>query len=163
MNAGARTRWLLRIAFPATLAVLCTPAAAGSSDEAADRRAIETLNERWVQAYRQGDYGAIPPLYTENALIMPRGRPAIEGRAALAGVLGGLAAGREVRIHFDILELEILGDHAWLVSRFTVRYGPPDTPGQKEVQHGRSMIIYRRGEDGRWRIHRDMDSPAPAP
>jgi uncharacterized protein (TIGR02246 family) len=128
-----------------------------------DRAAIEALNERWVGAYRNGDYAAIPELYTEDALIMPRGRPAIEGRQRLAEQLGGLAGGRQVEIGFTIRELEILGEYAWLVSTFSVTYTPPDDPQGSHTEHGRSLILYRKDADGQWRIHRDMDSPAPAP
>jgi len=144
---------------------LVVMAAAGSAlaDEAADRAAIEALNARWVAAYEAGDYAAIPALYTEDALIMPRGRPAIEGRAALAERLGGLAAGRGVDIGFEVRELVVEGDLAWLVSRFAVTYTPPGEQGAAVTEHGRSLIIYRRGADGEWRIHRDMDAPAPAP
>lgn len=158
-------------AFALILLAAASLASAGERDMAgrgadvngADRAAIEALNERWVAAYRAGDYAAIPPLYTEDALIMPRGRPAIHGRVALAERLGGLAAGRRVAIDFEIVELEVIGDHAWLVSRFAVTYTPPDDPAGAVTEHGRSLIVYRRDRDGGWRIHRDMDAPAPAP
>lgn len=167
MSATARrTALLLALAcvFTSPFTLRAGAADDGPNDPAtADRAAITALNERWVEAYRGGDYAAIPPLYTEDALIMPRGRPAIEGRAALARRLGGLAAGREVEIDFDIVELEVIGDHAWLVSRFAVTYTSPDDPAASTTEHGRSLIVYRRDSDGAWRIHRDMDAPAPEP
>jgi uncharacterized protein (TIGR02246 family) len=132
------------------------------ANEAA-RAAIEDLNQRWIEAYQQGNYGVIPEFYTEDALIMPRGRPAIEGREALRTALGGLAAGRSVDIDVEIVELEVFEPHAWLVSRFTVTYTNPDDPSDQSSQHGRSLIVYRHDADGQWRIHRDMDSPAPGP
>lgn len=126
-----------------------------------DQEAITALNERWINAYRAGDYSSIPDLYTVDALIMPRGRPAIAGREALSKALGGLAAGRNVDIKFDIVELEVIGSFAWLVSRFSVTYSTLDGSNKSETEHGRSLIIYRKDTDGEWRIHRDMDSPAP--
>lgn len=162
MKAAHRVPAVLALALLLLLAAgpACADPGAGADN---DRAAIGALNQRWVSAYRNGDYGAIPPLYTEDALIMPRGRPAIEGRAALAQRLGGLAAGRRVDIDFEIVELEVVGDHAWLVSRFAVTYTPPDDPEGAMTEHGRSLIVYRRDPDGAWRIHRDMDAPAPDP
>ena len=144
---------------------LALTANAGARERDDARSAIEALNERWIAAYQEGRYGEIPELYTEDALILPRGRPAIAGREALRERLGGLAAGRRVDIDVEIVELEVLERHAWLVSRFAVTYSDPDHPDDPEKQsteHGRSLIVYRLDDDGRWRIHRDMDSPAPA-
>ncbi|MEJ2535228.1 MAG: SgcJ/EcaC family oxidoreductase [Gammaproteobacteria bacterium] len=141
------------------LALLMTPAYASETA----RAVIEDLNQRWIEAYQQGNYDIIPEFYTEDALIMPRGRPAIEGREALRNALGGLAAGRSVDIDVEIVELEVFEPHAWLVSRFTVTYTNPADPSDRAAQHGRSLIVYRHDPDGQWRIHRDMDSPAPDP
>ena len=87
----------------------------------------------------------------------------MEGRAALRQSNGKLAAGRKVAIDITERELEVRGDVAWFVSDFKVTYTPPDPALPPKVEYGRSMLIYLRGLDGKWRIHRDMDSPAPAP
>lgn len=121
-----------------------------------EKPSIEALNDRWIAAYRAGDYAAIPGLYLEDALVMPLGRPAIDGREALAHALGGLAAGRQVDIGFEILELEIRGDIAWLVSRFRVSYTPPDAgtgangeaAAKSHTEYGRPLIIYRKDANG---------------
>lgn len=113
--------------------------------------------------YEAGNYSAIPDLYTEDAVIMACGRPRTEGRAALRQSIGKLAAGRKVAIDITERELEVRGDVAWFISDFKVTYTPPDAASPPKVEYGRSMLIYLRGADGRWRIHRDMDSPAPAP
>ncbi len=113
--------------------------------------------------YQAGDYAAIPEIYTEDAVIMARGRPRMEGRAALRKSIGNLAAGRKVAIDITERELEVRGEVAWFVSDFKVTYTPPDAASPRRVEYGRSMLIYLRGTDGKWRIHRDMDSPAPEP
>lgn len=147
----------------ATLALsLCLMGPTVASATEADMEEIRRIGAQWQALYAAEDYDAIPELYTEDALVMPRGRPAIEGRAALRRALGGLAAGRKVAIQIVERELRLLGDHAWLVGAFRVSYGD----GEKHsatTEYGRSLIIFRRDDDGRWRIHRDIDSPAPIP
>ena len=49
------------------------------------------------------------------------------------------------------------------IGDFTVTYTPPDAATPPRTEHGRSLIIFRRDGDGRWRVHRDIDSPAPVP
>jgi uncharacterized protein (TIGR02246 family) len=129
----------------------------------ADADAIRAIGRQWLAFYEAGNYAAIPDLYTEDAMIMARGRPRLEGRASLRQSIGKLAAGRKVAIDITERELEVRGDVAWFVSDFKVTYTPPDAASPPKVEYGRSMLIYLRGADGRWRIHRDMDSPAPAP
>jgi uncharacterized protein (TIGR02246 family) len=130
-------------------------------DIEADKAAINAIGDLWMAAYQAGDYDAIIDLYTEDAWIMARGRPKLEGRAAIGKSFGGLAAGREVNIDIVVEELEVKGDWGWLVSEFTVTYGSADSDTPQVQELARSLLIYKRGADGKWRIHRDMDSPSP--
>ncbi|MEE4210994.1 MAG: nuclear transport factor 2 family protein, partial [Parvularcula sp.] len=131
---------------------------AQSSDEAA----IREIGERWHALYTSGAYDQIPELYTEDTLVMPRGRPAIEGREAMRRAVGGLAAGRRVQIDLQERELVVRPPYAWMINDFEVTYISRDGE-ESEVEYGRSLIIYREDEDGAWRIHRDFDAPAPRP
>jgi uncharacterized protein (TIGR02246 family) len=160
-------------AFVALAAISAAPSTAAEAPEtvaptrrpavSVDADAIRAIGKQWMVFYQAGNYAAIPELYTEDAVIMARGRPRMEGRAALRQSIGKLAAGRKVAIDITERELEVRGDVAWFVSDFKVTYTPPDAASPPKVEYGRSMLIYLRGADGRWRIHRDMDSPAPAP
>lgn len=138
--------------------VVRSPVAAAAN---ADIDAIRAAGKRWAEYYATGRFSEIPDLYTTDTMVMPRGRPRIEGREAMRRAIGGLAAGRKVQI--DVIEREIraVGDYGWYVGDFRVTYISP-TPGVAPVtENGRSLIIYRRDGDGRWRVHRDIDSPAP--
>jgi len=129
----------------------------------ADAEAIRSIGTTWKQLYSAGNYAAIPDLYTEDTMVMPRGRPRISGREQLRRSMGGLAAGRKVDINVVERELTVDGDVAWFVGDFAVTYSPREGAGPSTTEYGRSMLLFMRGDDGRWRIHRDMDSPAPVP
>ena len=148
----------------AAIAALATPfAGAAETDRSleAEKAAIREIAKTWERYYTSGDYASIPDLYTEDTLVMPRGRPQIEGRDAMRRAIGGLAAGRRVSIDMRERELQVEGDYAWFVGNFTVTYTPrqPGEPSTRE--EARSMVLFRRDPDGQWRIHRDIDSPAP--
>jgi len=145
------------------LAVSASATAATNATADADAAAVRSIGETWQRYYRAGNYAAIPELYTEDTVVMPRGRPRIEGREHLRRALGGLAAGRRVEIEVKEYELNIVGDVAWYVGDFRVTYVSKDPAIPPKVEFGRSLIIYKRGSDGRWRIHRDIDAPAPTP
>jgi uncharacterized protein (TIGR02246 family) len=125
--------------------------------------AIRAVGEQWRALYEAGSYAEIPGLYTEDCLVMPRGRPAIVGREQMRRAVGGLAAGRKVDLSLELREIVVRGDIAWSVAEFVVRYTPRDAAAAPHVEHARSLVIYRRDADGRWRIHRDIDAPAPEP
>jgi len=77
--------------------------------------------------------------------------------------IGGLAAGRKVDIEVTERELIVAAGFAWYVGEFRVTYTSNDSRTPPKTEYGRSLIIYKKGDDGRWRIHRDIDSPAPEP
>lgn len=147
------------ILLAASLTFASVPAAFAQSD---DEVAIRAIGERWQSLYQAGAYDQIPELYTVDTLVMPRGRPAIEGREAMSRAVGGLAAGRRVEIDLEERELVVRPPYAWMVNDFEITYFPREG-GQPEVDYGRSLIIYREDADGAWRIHRDFDAPAPRP
>jgi ketosteroid isomerase-like protein len=142
-----------------------TPAQSpGAADSrAADMAAIRAISGKWKELYAAGRFAEIPDLYTQDTLVMPRGRPRVEGREQMRRAIGGLAAGRRVSIDLTERELVLSGIHAWVVSDFTVTYTAPNAATPPVTELGRSLVVFRRDADGQWRIHRDMDSPAPQP
>ena len=138
--------------------VLADPA----STEEADIAAIRAVGKRWADDYAAGRFAEIPELYTVDTMVMPRGRPRIEGREAMRRAVGGMAAGRKVAIAVTEREIHAFGDYGWYVGDFRVTYTPQAAGAPPVDEAGRSFILYRRDSDGHWRIHRDIDSPAPA-
>ena len=128
-----------------------------------DVDAIRAIGRRWRELYTSGRFAEIPDLYTVDTMVMPRGRPRIEGRKAMRRSIGGLAAGRRVSIDVAEREAFVAGDYGWFVGDFRVTYAPTDPTAKPVTELGRSLVIFRRDGDGRWRIHRDMDNLAPLP
>ena len=124
-------------------AAMHVPPAAAADDAAA----VRAVGERWRAYYESGQFEAIPDLYTEDTLVMPRGRPAIVGREAMRRAIGGAPARREADI-----ALQGGGSGG-------ARGDPRDVGAFTE--YARSLVIFQRGEDGEWRVHRDIDARAP--
>lgn len=150
--------WALLLAAVPGTAAAHEPVAAS---EARDIAAIRAAGLKWRDLYESGRYSEIPELYTTDTVVMPRGRPRIDGREAMRRAIGGLAAGRRVTIQITEREIHAAGDMGWFIGDFRVTYAPTSAGAAPVTEFGRSMIIYRRDADGAWRVHRDMDSPAP--
>ncbi len=154
----------------AVLAILCLAVGAVSSVGAEDypRRggtsedyaAIEAIERDWQAAYGARDFEALADLYTEDGWVMARRRPAMRGREEIAGFFAAVAEDTKLAVVFDVEELEVIGDYAWNTARFALTYQPM-SGGEAIHDFGRALILYKKGDDGRWRIHRDMDTPTP--
>lgn len=152
----------MRVLLIAVIASLLSFVPAIADQQTSDAEQIRNIGKTWQALYQAGDFDQIPQLYTEDTLVMPRGRPAVEGRAGMERAVGGLAAGRSIEIDLDERELVIERPYAWMVNDFEITY-TSRTTGESETEFGRSLIIFRLDEDDVWRVHRDFDAPAPTP
>jgi len=135
----------------------------------ADSAAILAAARAFSAAYMRGDAAAMAAMYTEDAAIFPEGTAAMEGRAAIERYWT-LPAGRRVTNHVLTPDhIEFHDDLALDYGRFTATSemnGRSSGPG-----FGKYLVVWRKGDDGRWRMQLDMwnrapnpaGSPAPAP
>lgn len=121
--------------------------ALSSSDIAAIRAAEAALAE----AFEAPDPTAWVDFYTDDAIFVGPGMPAIEGRSAFLDAARGLT----------ISSMEIAadstlgaGDFAATLGRANWVAGPKgsDAPPQRR----RFLMVWRREPDGRWRIAREL-------
>lgn len=137
--------------------LVALPAFAGS-----DRQAIIDHGAVWSAAYAARDLEGLMALYEPDAWVMLGGQPALKGREAVRRYFAQAFSGPagENRIELAIEDVQVKGRLAQLVSlfRLTVQTDPA-VPAK--VFTGRSLLIYKKGADGRWRIWRDIDNSTP--
>ena len=126
----------------------------------ADYAAIDAIVDLWQQAYKSKDLGVLTDLYTADGWIMARRSPAMRGRDRIHDFFAGVSEKSEVAINFEMEEIHVIGDYAWSVALFAITYQPV-AGGEPTYDSGRAFILYQKGEDGKWRIHRDIDTPTP--
>ena len=116
-----------------------------------DISAIRAAEQSLAQAFESPDPTAWVDFYTDDAIFVGPGAPAIEGRAALL----------EVAPHISISSMEIevqstlgSGDLAATCGRGSWVSGPKgsDAPTVRR----RFLMVWRRDLDGTWRIAREM-------
>ncbi|WP_265569857.1 DUF4440 domain-containing protein [Sphingomicrobium nitratireducens] len=126
--------------------------------DAREAEAIAARAEAFSAAYVAGDIDALMDFYTESAVGMPGGRRAIVGQAALRRYWT-VPDGVEVEDHETVSEdLRIEGDVA--IDRGTYR-GSSKKDGTLRVFAGRYLVVWKRGEDGKWRMAEDMWAATP--
>jgi uncharacterized protein (TIGR02246 family) len=114
---------------------------------------IARVNQRFMQAVRSGDRTAFVALYTEDAVVMLPGRPALEGAAAPGQFFDGMKARGVTEVRLTTLELELHGDTAWERGR-AESLRADGTP----LGTAKYIVVWKRSDRG-WRIHRDIMNP----
>jgi ketosteroid isomerase-like protein len=120
------------------------------------RESINEGNRNFGSAVARKDYAAMAALYTENAMVLPPDGPIVNGRPAIeefwrsaASALGLTDAVLRTR------DLEVAGDTAFEVGEADLKVGS----GQVMVKY---LVVWVKGGDGNWRLHRDIWNAMPA-
>jgi uncharacterized protein (TIGR02246 family) len=118
-----------------------------------DERAIREVVATWMAASKAGDHDTVLGLMTDDVVFMvpgaePFGKEAFG--AASKGQRPGLMEGSA-----DVVELQVLGDWAYLRNRLKVTIAPPG--GSPVTRAGYTLTILRKEPDGRWRLARDAN------
>jgi uncharacterized protein (TIGR02246 family) len=118
-----------------------------------DERAIRALVQEWMRASKAGDTAAVLDLMADDVLFMtpgaePFGKDAFRERAASLNAV-------EIDGHAETLEIEVLGDRAWLRNRLEMTM--TSAGGEARRRSGYTLTILKQGGDGRWRLFRDAN------
>ena len=149
------TRLAKLLATPLILTALAAPAAAGSV-----KSDIDAALAQYAAAFNRGDAGAVAALYTEDAALLPPGEVRVDGRAGIDVYWQSLINAGIGDIRITAVEVEAAGNFAYEVGAFSLSV--PGEGGPITV-HGKHIVVWKRGADGVWRLHRDIWNGDPGP
>lgn len=144
----------------ALLGLAACATAPPAADASAVRSAIERQNALWASALEQGNAAdVVDRIYTPDAIVMPPGGELERGTAAIRENVRG--------VRFDELDLrteevEVHGDVAIERGTWVLAFRPPGAPGPV-TERGKYLVVWRRQEDGAWKIYRDIWNSDTAP
>ena len=118
-----------------------------------DERAIRDLVATWMAASKAGDHDTVLGLMADDAVFMVPGREPF-GKAAFAAASKGMQ-GVRIEGTSDIVELQVLGNWAYLRNHLNVTITPPG--GAPTTRSGYTLTILRKEADGNWRLARDAN------
>ena len=122
------------------------------------REIIEGRNEQYVQALLNGDAESFAALFAENAVVMVPGAPDIVGRHNI--FLERRSDFQRIRVAEASVESQTLdtsGDLLYETGRFRYKLEMADKPPR--VVSGRFLVIWKRQQDGSWKIQVDAGFP----
>ncbi|MFL5613500.1 MAG: SgcJ/EcaC family oxidoreductase [Gemmatimonadaceae bacterium] len=119
-----------------------------------DERAIRDLIATWISASAAGDEATVLSLMTDDVVFLVAGRPPF-GKAEFAAAQSGLGTHR-IEAQSDVREVYVAGPLAYARTQLRVTITPV-AGGEPLRRSGATLSIFRKGDDGRWRLARDAN------
>lgn len=146
---------LMATAIPSCSSPQVDEAALDRQRAQANRKAIEDLVAREAEAVNSGDVELLTRVFANDAILMPPNSTSISGipsiRAWAEEEFDGLTI---ERYDYRTEELTVAG--SWAFERWTVTMTGEVGEGPLILERYKGMHIFRRQEDGSWKIHRDI-------
>ena len=124
------------------------------------RDEIEAALVTFVQAFNRGDGAAVATHYAEDAAVFPPDAPRVDGRANIQGFWQGAIKAGLRDLTLKAVEVHGTGDMAYEVGE--VSYSAPDSSGQRKTATGKYIVVWKKQQDGTWRLYRDIWNGNPA-
>jgi uncharacterized protein (TIGR02246 family) len=137
---------------------------AGNGTAAADDKAgIESTLAAYNKALNGGETTAVLPLYTEDGVFMPPFGQSAIGRDAVRKAYENVFKELKFDVMFNIAELVQMAP-TWAYAR-TNSAGTTahSSTGKTTSEANQELFIFKKGDDGRWRIARYSFSPTNPP
>jgi uncharacterized protein (TIGR02246 family) len=120
------------------------------------RQAVDEGNRKFGAAAARKDYAGMAALYTANAKVLPPDAPIVSGKKAIEEFWRSAATALGLTdVTLKTVDLEVTGDTAYEVGEADLKLGS----GQAKVKY---LVVWLRGDDGQWRLHRDIWNNMPA-
>jgi uncharacterized protein (TIGR02246 family) len=127
------------------------------NDELAIRQVIAT----WMEATRAGDVDKVLGLMTTDVVFLVAGQPPMHGREGFAAGLRKLLETHRIESASTVDEVAVNGDMAYARSTLEVRVVPL-AGGTTMRRAGYTLSVFRKDDEGVWRLARDANMLAPA-
>lgn len=121
---------------------------------------IEAALVEFAKAFNGKDAAAVAAQYTEDAALLPPDAARVDGRANIEKFWKGAMDAGLTDLALKAVEVEESGDLAYEVG--TVTFKMPGEGGALTEAAGKYIVVWKKGPDGSWRLHRDIWNSDPA-
>lgn len=142
-------RLLSCLTFALLFASLTASPSSAQLSNASTEDAIEAANERFMEAFGEGDAEAIAALYTNDAVLLAPHHEPLKGREAVADYMRGAIEQGLTELDLETTEVMQHGDMAVEVGEYAL------FAGDRRADQGKYLVVWKHDEDT-WMLHRDM-------
>jgi uncharacterized protein (TIGR02246 family) len=139
------------------------PAQSEPSVAADDEAAIRSVLASYSDALNSGSTDAAMVLYAEDGVFMPPYSQSAVGREAVRKAYDAVFAELKFNVKFTIAELVVMAPNWAYVRTNSAGVTGHASTGKTTAEANQELFIFRKGEDGQWRIARYSFSPTNPP
>jgi uncharacterized protein (TIGR02246 family) len=133
--------------------------AAIANDEAGIRSVLASYND----ALNGGKTAAVLPLYTDDGIFMPPYSPSAVGKDAARKAYEAVFDELKFQVKFNIAELVVMAPTWAYVRTNSVGTTYHHSTGRTTAEANQELFVFKKGDDGKWRIARYSFSPTNPP
>jgi uncharacterized protein (TIGR02246 family) len=169
MTAHHRLNRALALTLLVTLAPLPSQPAKGSAcamteaTVAGDEAGIRGTMAAYNAALNGGKTAAVLPLYAEDGVFMPPYSQSAIGKSAIAIAYDKVFDELQFEVKFTIAELVVMAPNWAYVRTNSAGTTFHRSLGKKLAEANQELFIFKKGNDGKWRIARYSFSPTNPP
>ena len=130
-----------------------------AGDEAAIRNALASYND----ALNGGRTAAVMPLYADDGVFMPPYSQSAVGKAAVEKAYDAVFDELKFNVAFTIAELVVMAPRWAYVRTNSAGTTSHHSTGRTTAEANQELFIFRKGDDGAWRVARYSFSPTNPP
>jgi uncharacterized protein (TIGR02246 family) len=123
-----------------------------------DEKEIRKLIDTWMKATKAGDIDTVLTLMTDDVVFLVAGAPPFGKKEFGASSAEHASKSLEFEGHCEILEIKIVGDHAYIINKLSVTMNEPG--GKRNSRSGHTLTIFRK-DNGKWLLARDANLLVP--
>lgn len=94
------------------------------------------------------------PLYAEDGVFMPQNSPSVVGKAAVRQAYDAVFAAITLKVKFTIAEVVMMSPWWAFVRTNSAGTQKINSTGATSPEANQELFIFKKGEDGKWRIAR---------
>ena len=125
-------------------------------DLAEVRKSIEEINTKLSEAVANGDAEASAACFTEDAQFNPPNAAQVSGRENIKAAMEDMLASGMSGLELEVTEVSGSGDMVYETGTYEATINPGGPDAVAFTDKGKYIVIWKKGEDGTWRLHRDI-------
>jgi uncharacterized protein (TIGR02246 family) len=142
---------------------LCAQGAPSPGAAAQDETAIRSVVANYNAALNGGKTAAVLPLYADDGVFMPPYSRSAVGKEAVRKAYDAVFDELKFNVKFDIAELVVMSPVWAYVRTNSAGTTGHHSTGKTTAEANQELFLFKKGDDGSWRIARYSFSPTNPP
>jgi uncharacterized protein (TIGR02246 family) len=125
-----------------------------SGNFSADETAIRSVMAAYEAALNASDTQAVMPLYAEDGVFMAPNNQSAIGKAAVRQAYDAVFKAITLKVKFTIAEVVVMAPQWAFVRTNSAGTQKINATGAIGAEGNQELFVFRKGDDGKWRIAR---------